>query len=48
MVLILKSKRALHDVVSHTKVVYLESNQYVVSTKKMKKKLKKQMKMVNG
>ena len=48
LVLILKSKRSLHDIVSHTKVVYLESNQYVVSAKRMKKKLKKEMKFANG
>lgn len=41
MVLVLKSKRALHDVVCNTKVVYLESNQYTVACRKMKKKMRK-------
>lgn len=48
LVLVLKSKRALHDVVCHTKLVYLESNQYIVSAKRAKKKLKKEMKLANG
>lgn len=48
MVIVLKSKRALHDVACHTKVVYLESNQYLVAAKREKKKLKKELKLVNG
>lgn len=48
LVLVLKSKRALHDVVSHTKVVYLESNQYRVLAKKTQKKLRREMKLANG
>ncbi|WP_294578055.1 RDD family protein [uncultured Thomasclavelia sp.] len=48
LVLVLKSKRALHDLVAGTKVVYLDSNQYVVATRKMKKKLRKNLKLANG
>lgn len=48
LVLVLKSKRALHDLAANTKVVYLESNQYTVAVRRMKKKIRKDLKLANG
>ena len=45
MVLFLKSKKALHDVVSHTLVVDVKSNQYAFQIKKNKKLRKKELKL---
>lgn len=48
LVLFLESKRALHDLVTNTKVVYLDSNQYTVAVRRMKKKMRKNLKLANG
>lgn len=48
LVIVLKSKRALHDVVTNTKVVFIQSDQYALETKRIAKKQRKQMKLTHA
>ncbi len=48
LVIISKSKRALHDVLSGTRVVYLDSIKYSNKAKKIKKRIKREVKLSNG
>ena len=48
LVILLQSKRALHDVVTNTKVVFIQSDKYVLHTKRTAKKQRKQMKLTHA
>ena len=48
LVIFLQSRRALHDVITGTKVVFIQSEQYVIHTKRMAKKQRKQMKLLHA
>lgn len=48
LVVISKSKRALHDALSGTRVVYLNSIKYSNKAKKIQKRIKREVKLSNG